>query len=210
MNPILESKCICGKITQFRKSKNGEIYPASCSMACRSLDKRYTNSISKRKLHLYTNPDWKEMVENKKIATTLKNFGVEYPMQDVEIFERQQAACFRKDENGLHGYEPHIFPFLKNLYEDIVLGTEYLKFENITIQWLGNDGKIHRSYPDFFSETINSFIEIKSQYTFSLHRDKLMKCKDRLCEMEYGYITIVVNPKRSFIMETHNLEFIKE
>ena len=203
-------KCVCGKITTFRKSKSGEIYPANCSLVCRSMDKRYTDSISKRKSELYADPDWKEKVENKKTATTLKNFGVKYPMQDVMIFEKQQASCFRKDENGLHGYEPHIFPFLKNLYDDIELGTEYLRSENIKIQWTGSDEKIHRSYPDFFSKTINSFIEVKSQYTFSLHRDKLVKCKDRLCEMGYGYITIVVNPKRSFVMETHNLEFIED
>lgn len=210
MNSVTEPRCICGKITEFRKSKNGESYSACCSMTCRSMDKRYTNSISKRKLQLYSDPIWKEKVENKKIVTTLKNFGVEYPMQDVKIFERQQASCFKKDKDGLHGYEPYVYGFLKQLYPEIQLGTTYLKENNLKIKWLGHDNKEHRSYPDFYCLEINSFIEIKSAYTFSLHYEKIMKCKNRLSEMEYGYIIIVVDPRSSFVMETYNLEFIKE
>ena len=48
-----------------------------------------------------------------KIETTKENYGVDYPMQNIEIFKRQQESCFSKDENGLHGYEPFAYKFLK-------------------------------------------------------------------------------------------------
>lgn len=205
----MDPKCICGKITVFRKSKNRGTYSASCSIKCRSLDKEYTNSISKRKLELYSNVEWKESTEHKKKNTTLKNYGVEYPMHNIICFEKQQKSAFKKKDNGLQGYEPFIYPFLKNLYEDLIKGVDYLKKTELTISWKDN-GKNRRAYPDFFSEEINSFIEIKSDYTLSLHREKLMKCKDRLKELGFGYIVISVNPKKRFAIENFNKDFIKE
>lgn len=192
--------CQCGK--EIHKDRK------YCSFLCRSADKAYCNKISKTKLSLYADPYWKLKIEDKKTATTLKNYGVEYPMQDVNIFNRQQAACFKKDENGLHGYEPYVYPFLKQLYITIQLGTQYLKDNNLEIKWKSDDKKYHRSYPDFFVSEINAFIEIKSDYTRKLHNEKLLKCKDELYNMGYGYYICVVKPNKSYQFTAYNTKHI--
>jgi hypothetical protein len=202
-------RCHCGKKTEYRKNKEGNYYPARCSLKCRSLDKEFCKKISKIKISLYQDPEWKEKTENKKRLTTFQNYGVEYPMQNILVFEKQQAACFEKDENGLHGYEPFVYGFLKQLYPCIQNGTQYLKDNNLFIKWLGEDNKQHRSYPDFFCSEVNLFIEIKSEYTRKLHHEKLMKCKDALHDMKYGYGICVVNPNKSYAIEMYNLEFIE-
>jgi len=200
-------RCICGKITTILINKEGEYYPSRCSIACRSNDRKYTSKISKTKSIQYSDINWKTAIENKKIKTTYANYGVNYPMQDISIFEKQQVRCFKKDKNGLQGYEPFIFPFLQNLYDDIQLGLKYLKNNNMKIKWI--DGtKIRHSYPDFFVPSINSFIEIKSMYTYQLHFNKLMKCKDALNLMNYGYIVAIVNPNKSYSFQTYNIKHI--
>lgn len=194
--------CQCGKkIHKDRKY---------CSFVCRSADKEYCKKISKTKTNLYADATWKLTTERKKVATTLKNYGVEYPMQNIEIFDKQQSSCFEKDGNGLHGYEPYVYPFLKQIYPKIQLGTVYLMKNFLEIKWLSNDCKNHRSYPDFFVEPLNSFIEVKSKYTRSLHHEKLMKCKDALYNMHYGYIICVVTPNKIFDFESYNHEYIEE
>jgi len=194
--------CYCGK--EIHKDRK------YCSFDCRSSDPSYCKKISKTKTNLYNNPLWKLEVEKKKVDTTRENFGVDYPMQDTTIFKKQQASCFKKDSNGLHGYEPFAYKFLSQIYQDILLGTEYMESNNIKIQWIGIDNKSHRSYPDFFIRSINSFIEIKSKYTFSLHEEKLFRCQQELYNMNYGYIICVVEPNKSFQFYTYNEQFIKE
>lgn len=198
----MENHCHCGKkIHKDRKY---------CSMLCRSGDLDYCKKISKIKKDLYSDPQWKSLTESKKISTTLKKYGVEYVMQNVDVFNKQQAACFEKDQNGLVGYEPYAYPFLKQLYQSLQIGTDYLKSNNLEIKWKANDGKYHRSFPDFFAEEIHSFIEIKSEYTRKLHDGKLKKCLDRLYEMQYGYIICIVKPNKAFQFESYNQEYIKD
>lgn len=192
--------CNCGK--EIHKDRK------YCSFACRSADKSYCKKISKTKLNLYANPQWKSDIESKKVSTTLKNYGVEYPMQNIDIFNRQQAACFEKDKDGLHGYEPYVYPFLKQVYPDIQLGTSYLKTNDLEIKWKSNDNKQHRSYPDFFVEELNSFIEIKSEYTKNLHNEKLLNCKNELYNMGYGYYICVVRPNKSYQFIAYNIDHI--
>ncbi len=197
-------KCYCGN--EIKNMYSGRKY---CSITCRSKDKQYRDSISTKKTMLYSDKDWKRDVEDKKKNTTFSNFGVEYPMQNVDVFLRQQSSCFKKDVNGLHGYEPVVYPFLKNLYHDLELGSAYLKLSNSEIKW-DNNGKSHRSYPDFFSQSANLYIEIKSRYTYNNHVWKIMKCKERLQEMKIGYSIIIVNPRRSFEIYSFNTEYIND
>ena len=194
--------CHCGK--EIHKDRK------YCSFLCRSADKTYCKKISNTKLRLYADPQWKLDTEDKKISTTLRNYGVEYPMQNIDIFSKQQASCFEKDENGLHGYEPYVYPFLMQLYPTIQLGTRYLKDNNLEIKWLSNDGKQHRSYPDFFVNELNSFIEIKSEYTRNLHTGKLASCAEALYAMKYGYYICIVRPNSSFKFEQYNQRYIGE
>lgn len=196
-------KCYCGNVIK-------NMYPGRkyCSMTCRSGDKEYRTNISNKKRLLYSDPTWKNITEEKKTSTTFINYGVKYPMQNLDIFERQQKACFDKDKNGLHGYEPYAYGFLKQLYADLENGTSYLRRSDNKIRWVGSDNKEHRSYPDFYSDELKSFIEVKGEYTRKLHTYKLNMCKNALYNMGFGYIICVVNPNKSLQFETYNEEHI--
>lgn len=210
LNDLGPPVCSCGTPTVWSTSSEGEFYPGSCSMQCRSKSVRYTSVLSKRKTELYSNAEWKKLVEDKKSETLLKNYNVSHPMQSIELFLKQQKSCFKKDENGLHGYEPFVYPFILSLYPDITLGTDYLKSTSLQIRWLGEDKKFHLSYPDFFSKELNTFIEVKSEYTREKHDAKLRKCQEALLKMKIGYIIITYTPKKKFILECYNKEYIDE
>ena len=205
--------CSCGAITSFRFNTDGEIYPASCSMVCRNQNIDYHAKIASVKLSRYSNPEWKATVEGKRRSTVREKYGVDYPMQHVDLFLKQQAACFKKDENGLHGYEPYAHPHFKELYPDLCLGTEYLKETNVGIYWLDDEGTTHKSFPDFFSKTANTFIEIKSPYTFSVGEYKIRKCIGRLHEMGIGYVLCIVTLETAEVKMTiqrYNTGFITD
>lgn len=210
LNDLNPPTCDCGTPTLWAISSDGEFYPTVCSMQCRSKSKRYTSILSKIKTELYNDEEWKKSVESKKSETLLKNYDVSHPMQSIELFLKQQKSCFKKDENGLHGYEPFVYPFILSLYPDITLGTDYLAANSLQIRWLGEDKKFHLSYPDFFSKEINTFIEVKSEYTRKKHDAKLKKCQEALLKMNIGYIIITCTPKKKFILECFNKEYIEE
>jgi hypothetical protein len=215
LHDLKPPKCNCGKNTAYNRAISGEIYAASCSMACRSNDKRFCYNISSTKTKLYADSDWKTNTENKKISTTMSHYGVEYPMQNAMLHKKQQKSSFQLDKDGLRGYESNSLKLLNMLYTNIVSGTDYLIKTNQNIKWKDEQGKNRRSYPDFFISDINSFIEIKSLYTREKGRYKLEKCREALCLMGFGYIIITIQPKTKAHMpvntiESFNLEFINE
>ena len=75
-------------------------------------------------------------------------------------------------------------------------------------QEVGPQQMQHRSYPDFFVEELNSFIEIKSEYTKNLHNEKLLNCKNELYNMGYGYYICVVRPNKSYQFIAYNIDHI--
>lgn len=206
LNDLLPPKCHCGKSTAYSLIK-GKWVSARCSISCRSTSIDYISALSKSKKAVYQDSIRKREIENKKSNTLMKNYGVAHPMQNIELFLKQQKACFKKDNMGLHGYEPLVYPQLIEMYPDLVLGTSYLKNRQLVIEWIGDDHKKHRSYPDFFSESLNAFIEIKSTYTRERHNNKLMKCRDRLNEMHFGYFIVTYNMKKSLTIENFNVEY---
>lgn len=181
-----------------------------CSIICRSKDKEYGAKISKVKTALYKDPVWKAETEAKRCKTTREIYGVDYPMQNVDIFNKQQKACFDQDENGLYGFEPHAYELLRVVYPTIMNGHTYLKENNLEIKWLGDDGKWHHSYPDFFCPEINTFIEVKSSYTRQIHDYKLMKCIEELKNMKIGYMICVAYPRKGLKFEIFNLDYIDD
>jgi len=92
--------CHCGKLVPntFTGAKR-------CSMKCRSSAKEYCDAISDTKSKLYKDDNWKVATNTKKEKTCLKKWGVRNPMQNIDIFEKQQKSCFKLDENGDQGYE---------------------------------------------------------------------------------------------------------
>ena len=222
-NDLQESpKCFCGNDVTFLKLSLG--YSKTCSIKCRSNSPEYRKNLSKSKFEQYNDPAQKAAIEAKKIQTNMTNLGVAHPMQNIDSFEKQQAACFkqRKQHKGLsmQGFEPNCYDFLSILYsvDDIVKGTDYLKDNGIVIAWEDNENKIHYSYPDFFIKSANLFIEVKSEYTYEQGRSKLLSCAKSLKALGFGYEVMIYKVNRkdktyfkeSFSSQLYNIEHITD
>ena len=115
---------------------------------------------------------------DKKVATHLKNFGVDYPAQHLETFEKQQKNKYKRKEielpSGkvvkLQGNEP--FTLLNELLikydeSEIIMGNK-----NMPEIWYDFENKKHRYFPDFYIPKENLIIEVKSEYTLQKQWDK--------------------------------------
>lgn len=200
------TRCHCGK-NILKDSRNDRRY---CGATCRGSDPEYRNRISTVKTEQYSDPAWKAATEAKKVATTMENHGVAYPMQNMDSHLKQQKSCFKRSKDGLQGYEPHVWSMLLPTYPDLMKGTDFLAQSGTSIVWMGDDGKKHKSYPDFYVPHIRSFIEVKSTYTYSIGEGKLKKCAERLSEMGYGYIVAISSPGKQLDLKIHNLNHIDE
>lgn len=214
-NESFRRKCYCGADLTFYNMKKG--YSTYCSVQCRSNDPAFAKTLSAAKSAQYNDPEQKAAIEAKKIATNMANLGVAHPMQNVESFEKQAQACFKshKMHKGLllQGFEPVCFDYLNQFYaeDEILRGTDYMKDNQIVIDWVDNDKKQRYSYPDFFIPSTNTFIEVKSEYTMQQGRYKIKRCQERLEELGFGYEVIVYTPPshnktklHSFYIVQHN------
>ena len=135
----------------------------------------------------YNNPE-----KNKE--TCLKRYGCEYISQNPEIFKKQQLSGYRIKEYKNMTYQgSYELDFLMNFYDK-------LKIEKPkSIRYNYND-KTKIYFPDFYLPEYNLIVEIKSKYTYELHKE-LNECK-KLSVLERGYNFI-------FIIDKNYIDFIK-
>lgn len=127
----------------------------------------------------YTNPE-----KNKK--TCLERYGVEYISQCEEIHKKQMSGFRIKKYYDLYYQGTYELDFLVNFYDK-------LKIEKPkSIRYIYNDRtKIY--FPDFYIPKYNLIVEIKSKYTYNLHKE-INECK-RKTVLENGYNFILIIDK---------------
>ncbi len=81
----------------------------------------------------------------------------------------------------LQGYEPQVLEQLLQIYseEDILCETKNINKEIGKI-FYNFEGKERRYFPDFYIKSTNTIIEVKSAYTFNLHKKKNL-AKEQAC-----------------------------
>jgi hypothetical protein len=72
----------------------------------------------------------------------------------------------------LQGYEPQVLTELLKTYneEEIAIGIVEIKKEIGKMTYIINN-KVHTYFPDFYIKTTNTIIEVKSKWTFELHKE---------------------------------------
>jgi hypothetical protein len=85
---------------------------------------------------------------------------------------------------------------LKDLLEkydenDIVIGVKNLNAEIGIITYIFNN-KEHRYYPDFFIKSTNTIVEVKSNWTFNLHKDKNLAKEQSCLEKGFNFKFIII------------------
>jgi hypothetical protein len=143
------------------------------------------------KNHGVKNSMQSKKIREKSQQTCIRNHGVRNPMQCPKIFGKQQKSAFKFKEykfpsgriTQVQGYEPAALNALILIYNEQDIQTS---FENqLAIDYYSNDGKSHVYYPDIFVTSENMIIEVKSTYTYDLHKEK-NELKARAC-VEQGY-----------------------
>lgn len=177
-----------------------------CSNPCFHKNADASKLISKSKIKLYSDPVWKQSVENKKTSTTMKNYGVLYPMQNAESFEKQKKSSFQtKLHKGmeLQGYEPQVFDFIEGMFGSIQQGSSFLSCVNDKLTWIDKNGKSHATFPDFYVDDIKSFVEVKGDYTREIDNEKIMNTAIACRDKGYGYyvVTFIQKKRRIYQIE---------
>jgi uncharacterized C2H2 Zn-finger protein len=207
----------CGKKTEFISFKKHG-YKQTCSNQCmgfynsskltiKSLEKRKQTCIQKygvesilcskdikeagmMKKHGVTNayqmPKYREKANN----SILEKYGVDNPTQNIIIFNKilaTQRKIKQYKNTSLYYQASYELDFLDNYYEmisDVQRGP--------TIKYLLNgESKIY--YPDFYIESLNLIIEIKSLY-YAEYDSKKLKAKE-LAVINNGYEYILILDK---------------
>ena len=118
-------------------------------------------------------------VKIKKIQTSLKHYGMEHPMQNTDIFNKNQKSGYKFKDYILpsgkivkvQGYEPQALDILfEQGYKEEDLVIQQRKEMSI-IWYFTEDGKKHRYYPDIYIISENKIIEVKSDYTMNKYKE---------------------------------------
>lgn len=129
--------------------------------------------------------------QEKTKQTCLKKYGVEHPMQNTEVFEKNMKSGFRRkpiitpsgETIYTQGYEPQFYKqLLKTYTEDEI---KHRSEDMPKIWYIGEDDKKHRYYPDFFIPKDNLIIEVKSTWTYKI-KEQEISLKRQAC-LDAGY-----------------------
>ena len=160
-------------------------------------DDSYIESMKKMSAELWKNTDYTERMKNihnsdkykkrmSKIVTELwKN--PEYASKCLHNgFKRKDFKLPSGRIVKLQGYEPQVLEQLLQIYPeyDIIIDEREI-FHNIgKISYIFNE-KERRYYPDFYIKSTNTIIEVKSQWTFNLEKEKNL-IKEQAC-LQQGF-----------------------
>lgn len=159
-------------------------------------DPKYQDKLKKSIEYKYNidNISKLESIKEKKIKTTLKNYGVENPSQSSEIFIKSQKSGkkIKKHECGLYyrgSYEKDFLDicFSKNIKLDKGLTIKYI---------INNKNKYYHS--DYYLKEKNLIIEIKSDYYYEKYKQKNLLKKEYTIKNGYNYILILNKNYKEF------------
>ena len=131
----------------------------------------------------------RQMVKDKIQSTCLRKYGVKSTTQVPEIFERCMKRAYRYKQFtfpcgnvvDVQGYEPYALDLLTicdYTYDDITI-----KQKGIPPIWYHVDNKRKRYFPDIYIKKENTIIEVKSDYTWKVDRQKCELVKS-VCEKQ--------------------------
>lgn len=137
------------------------------------------------------------LVQQRKKETVLKNYGVENPMQNPEIYEKSNINRYKFSAHTIHGkkfshlqgYEPQGIQYLvekRNInVDDIMSGRKvpkiHYKFEN----------KNKTYFPDLYVKNKNLLVEVKCKYTYENQLELNLSKREAALKNGYNYITII-------------------
>ena len=123
--------------------------------------------------------------KRKTIKTNLKKYGVKYPLQNINIFTKQQKTSYK-----FHKYENLSY---QSNYEKDFLNCYFNRISLSKVSPIPYfyENKKKYYYPDFYYKPLNLIIEIKSNYTYNKELDKNLSKRKSCIEKGYKFIFII-------------------
>jgi hypothetical protein len=155
-----------------------------------------TSKYNKIILNKYgTNVSKLDWIKNKKKETTLRNYGVENPSQNSEIFEKSQKSGkkIKYHDVGIYyrgTYEKHFLDFC------LINNIKVEKGATIKYLWNGKN-KVYHS--DFFIPSKNLIIEIKSSYYYEKYSEINEAKRKETLKIGYNHIFIIDKDYTQFL-----------
>lgn len=155
-----------------------------------------------------------KVVRDKSKATLFQNHGVDNPMK-AKIFVKKMMStkikkygdlltpCFRyKDYTfpsgktvKVQGYENKAIDILLKSYNesDIIIGRGNIEKYIGKIEYSDINGNTRSYYPDIYIVSINKVIEVKSQYTFDIHKLNNIQKKNAILSNNIDFEFMILN-----------------
>ena len=169
------------------KITNLERYGCESSNSCDFIKEKKVMSML-NKYGFISNSMTKESKEKLR-KTNLERYGVEYPMQLLEFSEKQQKNSkriiyYNDDIYYQSSYEKDFLDHISdiNMINDITRGPSIKYVES---------GSTRYHFPDFYIESMNLIVEIKSDYYYYKFLEKNELKKKTAINLGYNYIFII-------------------
>jgi hypothetical protein len=115
-------------------------------------------------------------IQQKSINTNLQKYGVAYPAQNMDIFEKTQHSLkkYKKykmpsgEIRNIQGYEHYAIDNLLKIYTEEQIKTERKDIPRISYNY---NNKTKYYFPDIFIPHENKIIEVKSKWIYDLQHD---------------------------------------
>lgn len=154
------------------------------------INSKHSRDLTKQKLGVEYS--WQSSKILKKCRETLfEHTGYNFPAQDPSILNQILSTKIKKYGDYLipmakykeyqmpsgkivkvQGNENYALNILLKTYDedDIIIGRKNIENEIGKIVYLGPDNKSHMYYPDIYIKSNNKIYEIKSQFTYNVHK----------------------------------------
>lgn len=195
-NSIVRYQCNCGTVdeTNYRNIKIRGGYCRKCSIktAC---EKRKNTFIKKYGTSHSTNtPHIIEKIKN----TNMLRYGVEHPAQnpfvDCNTYKTKKYITKTGKIYIIQGYENLALTELLEYYSDsdIVMGKSLVPKINYEFN---NTNKVY--YPDIYIPKENKIIEVKSDWTFNVQKDRNILKAIACSKLKYKYEFWIYDNKKN-------------
>ena len=126
--------------------------------------------------HPLQNQDMKDMIK----ATNIIRYGVEYPNQSVEVQAKSQKTGLKyKLYTAPSGIQRNIQGFehfaLDILFNEMNLEEDDVHTDRKAVPRICYDNNTRYYFPDIWIESLNKIIEVKSTWTYKLHKESNIK-----------------------------------
>jgi len=128
------------------------------------------------------------ITQEKLRKTSLEKYGVEYPAQNINIFNKTQKTQLKiKYYKGIRYQGTYELDFLKYCDNNNII--KYISKPKTIRYNFKNKKRVY--YPDFYIEKLNLIVEIKSSYYYDLMLEKNIAKQNECINQKYNFIFII-------------------